>query len=184
MKQFRKPKGAPVVRCKAKTAAGVPCKNPAILGGLVCRNHGGSAPQVKRAAQERLADLIDPDRALREMARIAYSDIRTALDPTTGRILPVSEWSDELAASVSSVEVLKRNVTAGDGQMDDVLKVRLWDKPRMLEAIGKNLGILKERMEHTGANGGPIETRGVSDDALLARMEGIIAEARARTSRG
>jgi hypothetical protein len=37
-----------------------PCKNPAILGGTVCRMHGGSAPQVIAAAEERLRALRVP----------------------------------------------------------------------------------------------------------------------------
>jgi len=42
--------------------------------------HGGKAPQVKRKAEERLADLIDPGRVLREAARLAYSDVRELFD--------------------------------------------------------------------------------------------------------
>ncbi len=37
-----------------------PCRGPAIAGATICRIHGGSAPQVKRAAAMRLAVLIDP----------------------------------------------------------------------------------------------------------------------------
>ncbi|HXG89892.1 MAG TPA: hypothetical protein VNJ02_16310 [Vicinamibacterales bacterium] len=36
------------------------CQRAAILGGTVCRVHGGSAPQVKQAAADRLAELVDP----------------------------------------------------------------------------------------------------------------------------
>lgn len=46
--------------CHATNKKGEPCGAPAILGGKVCRTHGGSAPQVKRAAQLRLAALVDP----------------------------------------------------------------------------------------------------------------------------
>lgn len=126
------------------------CLRPPILGGTVCRYHGGGCPQVKRKAAERLADLIDPDRALREMARLAYSDIREVID-AKGGILPIHQWPKELAAAVSSVEVLKRNVASGDGHTDDVLKVRLWDKPKNLEMIGKHLGLFIEKVEHSGA---------------------------------
>lgn len=167
-------------QCTAKSKrTGKRCQRPPILGATVCRMHGGASPQVKRKAAERLADLIDPDRALREMARLAYSDIRDVIDER-GAILPIKLWPEELAAAVSSVEVLKRNVTAGDGQMDDVLKVRFWDKPKNLEMIGKHLGILKESVEVTGKDGGPIETKGVEDQALVSRLEAIIAAAKAR----
>lgn len=37
-------------RCTAHRADGQPCQAPAIPGGLVCRVHGGSAPQVRRKA--------------------------------------------------------------------------------------------------------------------------------------
>jgi hypothetical protein len=36
-------------------ASGVRCKRRAIPGGMVCSKHGGSAPQVKAKAQERVA---------------------------------------------------------------------------------------------------------------------------------
>ena len=48
--------GAPQ-RCSATTRSGKQCAGPAIAGGTVCRMHGGSAPQVKAAARERLMAL-------------------------------------------------------------------------------------------------------------------------------
>lgn len=43
------------MKCSArKTSTGEPCKNWAIKGATVCRNHGGSAPQVKAAAKRKL----------------------------------------------------------------------------------------------------------------------------------
>ena len=38
----------------------LPCKQPAIPGGRVCRYHGGAAPQVILAAEERLRELRVP----------------------------------------------------------------------------------------------------------------------------
>lgn len=37
-----------------------PCGNWAIKGGSVCPKHGGSSPQVKKAAQRRLLAMVDP----------------------------------------------------------------------------------------------------------------------------
>ncbi len=47
----------PSIRCKAHRKTGAQCGNRPIPGGVVCRYHGGSAPQVKAAAEKRLADL-------------------------------------------------------------------------------------------------------------------------------
>jgi hypothetical protein len=42
-------------KCKARNRFGEPCGNYPIEGAVVCRVHGGSAPQVKRKAHERIA---------------------------------------------------------------------------------------------------------------------------------
>ena len=48
-------------RCSAHSKqTHLPCRQPAIPGGTVCRYHGGAAPQVKLKAEERLKLLIDP----------------------------------------------------------------------------------------------------------------------------
>jgi hypothetical protein len=46
----------PAIPCKARTRTGEPCRNYAIVGGRVCFSHGGRAPQVRRAAQRRIAE--------------------------------------------------------------------------------------------------------------------------------
>ena len=133
-------------RCTAKSRrSGNQCKNAAILGGRVCRFHGGAAPQVRRKANERLEDLIDPDRALREAAKLAYSNIQDVLDEH-GNVRPIKEWPRELAAAVSSIDITKKNLTAGDGKQEDVIRIRLWDKPSNLTLLFKHLNLLTERL--------------------------------------
>jgi phage terminase small subunit len=97
-----------------------------------------------------LADLIDPDRALREAARLAYSDVRLIFDQN-GHLKPVKDWPDELAAAVGGIEVVKRNVDSGDGKTDDVIKVKVWDKPKALQLLFQHLGLMKESLEHSGS---------------------------------
>jgi len=62
-------------RCRAHRSNGEACSAYAIRGGSVCVVHGGSAPQVKKAAAERLAEFVDPalDR-LRELIDTADQD--------------------------------------------------------------------------------------------------------------
>lgn len=46
-------------RCKATNRQGKRCGKAPILGGTVCRMHGGAAPQVKEAAKARIERLAD-----------------------------------------------------------------------------------------------------------------------------
>src|SRR3990167_1372293 len=135
-------------RCTAKSRTG-PCKKAPIRGGIVCDRHGGRAPQVKRKSAERLADLIDPDRALREAARLAYSDVRQLFDQQ-GQLLPVHKWPDGLAAAIGGIEVIKRNADSADGETDDVIKVKVWDKGKALEMLFKHMNLFKEQIELSG----------------------------------
>lgn len=63
--------------CGKRTRAGTPCQKSPIKGGTVCRLHGGSAPQVKRAAKLRLLELVDP--AIATLARIMATSDNEAL---------------------------------------------------------------------------------------------------------
>lgn len=55
-------------RCRARNRAGAQCGNRPIVGGRVCRMHGGAAPQTKRAAAMRLAELEAP--AVAQLAKL------------------------------------------------------------------------------------------------------------------
>ena len=81
-------------RCTAKSGrTGHPCKRWAILGGSVCPTHGGSAPQVKASAMERLRALQGPavdtmDYLMQQRSTFpstAYAAARDVLDRTEGK---------------------------------------------------------------------------------------------------
>ena len=141
----------PAIGCTAKSSrTGEPCKRWAIRGGRICPTHGGRSKHVKRAAAERLANLIDPKRALREAANLAYSDIRDLFNLDTGELLPMRQWPDGIAAAVQSIEVVKGNVDHRDGKQDTVYRIKLWDKPKALQMVWTHLGLLVEKQEHQG----------------------------------
>lgn len=145
----KKPK--PRRQCSATNRQGNRCGKPPILGGTVCRNHGGASPHVKRKAAERVLDIIDPDRTLRAAAGLAFSDIRLLFDDK-GNLKPIHQLPDSIAFAVAGVEVVKKNITTGDGQIDTIHKVKLWDKPRAIEFLLKHFGMLTEKVEITGAD--------------------------------
>jgi len=66
-------------QCIAKAkATGRRFRRAAVAGAVVCRVHGGAAPQVRAAAGERIRALVHP--ALDAMARaIASNDLTVAL---------------------------------------------------------------------------------------------------------
>ena len=115
----------------------------------MCQKHGGGAKQVKAKAKERLMDIIDPDRVFREMARIGFADTTQVFDDE-GNFRPVKDWPVSLKRAIAGFEVVRRNLTSGDGHTDEVLKVKFWDKPKSLEQMAKVLQMFEERIKHSG----------------------------------
>jgi phage terminase small subunit len=76
-------------------------------------------------------------------------DIRALFDER-GNFRPLHELSERDAAMIAGVDVVKRNVTSGDGQTDTVLKVRLVDRAKYVEMAAKHHGLLTEKIEHSG----------------------------------
>lgn len=104
------------VRCTARSSrTGERCKKAAMLGGNVCRSHGGNAPQVKAKAQRRLQQAADSlVQRLLGMAldgdvadHVALAAIRDALD----RAGMGGEQAVEVEVSVQPWEELLGDVT-------------------------------------------------------------------------
>jgi phage terminase small subunit len=112
---------------------------------------------------------ITADRTITEVARLGFSDLRKLFD-AHGGLLPVHQWPDDVAAAVASVEVDELFEGFGENrvQVGFTKKVKLWDKPRALELLGKHLKLWVERIEASGPNGGPIQTR--NDGVDLASL--------------
>lgn len=119
----------------------------------VCWKHGGKSPLAQKKAkelkQEVLANLIDPERILREMCKVAYFNLADIFDEK-GQLRPVAELPRDVAAALAGVEVAKRNLTTGDRETDEVIKVRAVDKLKALEMLAKHQQLFVERVEHSG----------------------------------
>jgi phage terminase small subunit len=101
--------------------------------------------------------LITVAEVVSELKKIGFADLRRAYGPDN-KILPLSQIPDDVAAALVGVE--SEELYEGTGQdrerVGDTVKVKLADKVRCLEALGKHLGIFIERRELSGPNGGPI----------------------------
>lgn len=106
------------------------------------------AVDAGKARQLQTADL-SAARVLEEYRRLGFSDIGDVFDET-GRFRSLKEMPPAVRAALASVKVTKKNLVAGDGVMEDVVEIRLWDKVRALGDLAKHFGLLKESVEHHG----------------------------------
>jgi hypothetical protein len=117
--------------CSATTRKGLPCKGPAIQGGLVCRMHGGAAPQVKEAARRvTLERLVGP--ALVQLGHlIADPDVSDAVRLGAIRdVLDRTRYGEPIPWPVMEVEIerqiaeLKADMTPEELAASDALQAR------------------------------------------------------------
>jgi len=92
---------------------------------------------------------VTPELILREFKRLALVRTDTMFD-SSGNLKPPALWTKDQSACVQSFDVVSRNLTAGDGSTDVILKVRMYDKTKALDSLAKHLNLLTERVEHTG----------------------------------
>lgn len=81
-------------------------------------------------------------RTLEELRRLSFSDLRGAFD-ASGHLLPLDKMSADMRSAIASVKVTKKNLTAGDGVMEDVVELKLWDKTRALDTLAKHFRLLE-----------------------------------------
>ena len=90
---------------------------------------------------------ITQDRVLQEFAKIGFSDIRS-LFTEAGNLRSLNTLEPDAAAALSSVEVVTKNL--GDGEVEYVHKIKLWDKVGSLTQMGRHLGMFVDKTEvHT-----------------------------------
>lgn len=141
------PFGGRSPQCKAhSTRSKKQCQRPSIRGGAVCWNHGGAARQVKRAATQRILDVIDPQRLIRRTAEIAMGDIRDLYEDD-GSLKPIKRWPDWAAAAADKITTSKTNRDPKDGKQEDVVSVQNLDRLKAMDMLFRHLGLYKDRVE-------------------------------------
>lgn len=108
------------------------------------------AAAVAKKTQVQLAKTdLTAERTLEEMRRLAFSNVQDLFDEK-GNLRPIHMLTREQAACIASVEVIIKNAQAGDGHTDTVHKIKVWDKTRTLEMLGKHFALLTEKVQHSG----------------------------------
>ena len=103
---------------------------------------------VKEALDQAISDNlmkigVRAERALTEIARVAFSDLRKLYNEDGSLMLP-HEWPEEAAGAVAGVEVVEEFEGKGTDRklVGYTKKVRTYDKVRALELLSKHLGII------------------------------------------
>ena len=94
---------------------------------------------------------ITQDMVIKELAKIAFLDIRK-LYTENGQLKNIADMDIETAGAISSLETLEEYEGYGDDRekIGDTQKVKLLDKTKALELLGKHLGMFKEKVTING----------------------------------
>jgi phage terminase small subunit len=89
-----------------------------------------------------VANAIDDDRVLKELARIAFSDIGNLVD-ADGQLLDLQDLRRDVTAALKRYKKTSRTMTREDGttETETEIVVEFWDKLTALEQLGKHLGL-------------------------------------------
>lgn len=83
---------------------------------------------------------ITAEKVLREVARIAFSDIRDYYKEDNN-LIPISDLDDDAAAALSSVKSYEENIPGTDIVAGTNKEIRLYNKLDGLEKLAKHLGL-------------------------------------------
>ncbi len=91
---------------------------------------------------------ITQDMVIKELAKIAFLDIRK-LYTENGQLKNIADMDSDTAGAISSLETLEEYEGYGDDRekIGDTQKVKLLDKTKALELLGRHLGIFNDKID-------------------------------------
>jgi phage terminase small subunit len=103
-----------------------------------------AAMKDRKAAQTERTQ-ITADVVLGELLRVARSDLAAAFN-ADGSLKPIHEIPEETRRAISGIETNELWAGSGDYRvsMGQTRKLRLWDKTKALELLGKHLKLYTE----------------------------------------
>ncbi len=112
----------------------------------------GSLPgfKLRKEAQKLEAVKVTVDRVLEEYGRIAFLDMSEAFD-ADGRLKPIHEMTEDVRRALAGIEVAQLNVdNDGKGPVGHIHKIKILDKVKALDSIGKHLGMFIDKVQMSG----------------------------------
>lgn len=144
---------------------------------------------TKPDIQNRIAELkaqrnkqvnIDAAYVLKRLVEIDQMDVLDILKDDGG-IKAISEWPKVWRTTLSGFDINTSITNFDETTIENILKKIKWpDKVKNLELLGKHISVMafkdQATHEHTGKNGGPIETAVLSKDEYKAARREMLED--------
>lgn len=124
-------------------------------------NNPEIAARIEQAkAQRAQRTHMDQDAVLHEMSLLANSRLDWFLIDDHGQVALASHAPEGAMGAVASIKKKTKHFF-GKGDAPDwteyEVEIKLWDKPAPLKLMGRHIGLFPDKVEVTGANGGPLD---------------------------
>lgn len=125
-------------RCKKDETANV-------NGSKLLRNAKVQEYISKKMKEREKRTEVTQDMVIQELARIAFLDIRKLYD-SNGELKNIQDIDEETVKAISSLETLEEYAGYGNDRekIGNTQKVKLLDKTKALELLGKHLGLFND----------------------------------------
>ena len=109
-----------------------------------------SAPERSKAYEHSLTHRNEfyVQQIMDELAGIAFSDLKQLYDDE-GKLLDPKDWPEGISKTIQAVEH-QEEYSKGEA-IDNTKRVKMWDKLRALELLGKTMSLYRDRVEHSGS---------------------------------
>lgn len=94
---------------------------------------------------------ITADDILKELLLIAKTDLSMAYDEK-GNLKPIHEMPPEIRRAIAGIDVFEEFEGVGRERVKvgETRRIKLWDKPKALETLGKHLKLWTDKVELSG----------------------------------
>ena len=129
----------------AAKRAGYAARGAHVEASRLLRNAKVAARLAELRAERSARTGITADQVLEELAVVAFSDVTHYEVGDDGRVVLTGEAAQSATRALSSVKrKTKQFMQKGELVTEHDFEIRLWNKPRALEMMGRHLGLFKE----------------------------------------
>ncbi|HET9554328.1 MAG TPA: terminase small subunit [Anaeromyxobacteraceae bacterium] len=152
---------------QAAIRAGYSPKSAEVNGPRLCRQPSVRAAIEAARLEAAQRTQLRQEEVIAELKRIIFADPRKAFD-AEGNPIPIHELPEDVARAIAATKVRVEDVpgqTLDDGAevkaraVASVKEWKWWDKTKGLELAMRHLGLLRDKVEHSGKDGEPLEVR-------------------------